>query len=229
MWRNISRGNTWWVHNSSMTTHMNTQEAYNNWESQYDNNLNKTRDLEGLALRTVLSTIPFETCLEIGCGTGKNTTWFLETGKQVMAVDLSPEMLAKAKEKINSDKIHFVQADIKSAWTFRNQLFDLVSFSLVLEHIETLNPIFKEAAHSLNPGGYVYIGELHPFKQYSGTKARFETDNGLQVVDCFNHHISDFTIAARMNGLVLIDLQEYFDDDDRNGIPRILTLLLQKI
>ena len=208
---------------------MNTQEAYNNWSSQYDNNSNKTRDLEGNALRTVLSAIPFETCLEIGCGTGKNTAWFLETGKQVMAVDLSPEMLAKAQEKINSDKIHFIQADITRAWTFRDQLFDLVSFSLVLEHIEKLDPVFNEVSQSLKPGGYVYIGELHPFKQYSGTKARFENENGVQVVDCFTHHISDFILAASKNGLALVELQEFFDDDEPNRIPRILTMLFKKI
>ena len=62
---------------------MNTQEAYNNWASQYDTNINKTRDLEGKALRTVLSGISFESCLEIGCGTGKNTVWFAEKAGQI--------------------------------------------------------------------------------------------------------------------------------------------------
>jgi ubiquinone/menaquinone biosynthesis C-methylase UbiE len=207
---------------------MNTQEAYNNWASQYDTNINKTRDLEGKALRSSLSTIPFESCLEIGCGTGKNTVWFIEKAKQVTAIDLSEEMLAKAKEKITDGSVEFLQANITSSWTFRKQLYDLVSFSLVLEHIHNLDHIFKETAQSLKPGGYVYIGELHPFKQYTGSKARFDTENGLQVVECFNHHVSDFIRAAKKYGLVLVDINEYFDDDNRNEIPRILTILLKK-
>lgn len=208
---------------------MNTHEAYNNWASQYDTNINRTRDLEATALRSVLSAIPFRSCLEIGCGTGKNTVWFAERVEQITSVDLSEEMLAKAKEKITTDKVQFVQADITSSWAFRNQLYDLVSFSLVLEHIENLDHIFKETAAALKPGGHVYIGELHPFKQYAGSKARFETAEGVQVVDCFNHHITDFIQAAKNNGLSLTGINEYFDDDNRNEIPRILTLLFRKL
>lgn len=207
---------------------MNTQEAYNNWASQYDTNINKTRDLEGRALRTTLSAITFKSCLEIGCGTGKNTEWFIEKANHVTAVDLAEEMLAKAKEKITDGKVQFLQADIMTAWTFRKQLYDLVSFSLVLEHIDNLNHIFSETAQSLKQSGYVYIGELHPFKQYTGSKARFDSDKGVQVVECFNHHISDFIQEAKKYGLVLVDINEYFDDDNRNEIPRILTILLKK-
>ena len=106
---------------------------------------------------------------------------------------------------------------------------ELVSFSLVLEHIEELEPIFKKTAEALVPGGYVYIGELHPFKQYSGSKARFDSEEGRQVVDCYNHPISDFLNAAKRNGLKLVDLDEYFDDGLRTSIPRILVLLLKKL
>ncbi|MCY7309591.1 MAG: SAM-dependent methyltransferase, partial [Chitinophagaceae bacterium] len=75
----------------------------------------------------------------------------------------------------------------------------------------------------------VYISELHPFKQYAGSKARFETENGLQIVDCFTHHISDFVQAGKKNGLTLVDIKEHFDDDNRNEIPRILVILLKKV
>jgi predicted TPR repeat methyltransferase len=138
-------------------------------------------------------------------------------------------MLAKAKEKITSDKVQFVQADITSAWTFSNRLYDLVCFSLVLEHIDKLEYIFSKAAESLVPGGHVYIGELHPFKQYSGSKARFETEQGQQVAECFTHNISDFIQAAKKHGLMPADINEYFDNNDRNEIPRILTIVLKKV
>jgi len=207
---------------------MDTQQAYNSWASQYDTNLNKTRDLEAKALRTVLTGISFDTCLEIGCGTGKNTVWLKEKAQAVTAVDFSGEMLSKAKAKISAPHVQFRQADITAAWDFRAGFYDLVSFSLVLEHIADLDPVFSEAAASLHPGGYVYIGELHPFKQYTGSKARFDTAEGQQVVPCFDHHISDFTQSAKKYGLSLVDINEYFDDDDRTTIPRIVILLFQK-
>ena len=127
---------------------MDVKTAYDNWSTQYDSNENKTRDLEAIALRESLNDIPFETCLEIGCGTGKNSQWLITKANHVTAVDLSTEMLAKAKEKINSDKIKFVQTDITQDWNFQTK-FDLVCFSLVLEHIDNLEAIFEKTASVL--------------------------------------------------------------------------------
>lgn len=207
---------------------MNTADAYNSWASQYDTNINKTRDIEASALHDTLSGISFENCLEIGCGTGKNTSWLLTKAKHITAVDFSQEMLAKAKEKIKDARVEFVQTDILSSWPFEKKHYDLASFSLILEHIENLVPVFQQTAESLRDGGYLYVGELHPLKQYAGSKARFETENGLQVVTCFNHHITDFTSAATESGLSLVKINEYFDDNDRSQIPRLLTLLFRK-
>ena len=208
---------------------MNTQKAYDSWSAQYDTNINKTRDLEALALRKTLANVAFERCLEIGCGTGKNTEWLTGKANNITAVDLSDEMLTKAKEKIKSDKVNFIQADITQEWNFVNAHYDLVSFSLVLEHIENLENIFTEVSKVTSTVSYVYIGELHPFKQYSGTKARFDTDEGIQVLTCFNHNISDFIKAAKNNGFDIVNVNEFFDEDDRTTIPRILTMLFRKI
>ncbi|HEY0676805.1 MAG TPA: class I SAM-dependent methyltransferase [Chitinophagaceae bacterium] len=207
---------------------MNTEQAYNSWASQYDTNENKTRDLEALSLRTTVSRLTFNNCLEIGCGTGKNTSWLVDRAEHVTAVDFSGEMLAKAKEKVDSKKVSFVQADITKEWLFGDIQYDLITFSLVLEHISGLDHIFSEASKKLVSGGHIYIGELHPFKQYSGSKARFDTADGVQIVECFNHNISEFIQTARKYGLTPVDVNEYFDDDARNSLPRILMILLRK-
>ncbi len=207
---------------------MNIRTAYNAWSEQYDTNANRTRDMEAHVLREVLKEVGFTRVLEIGCGTGKNTEWLAERAAQITAVDLSEGMLAKAREKITAEKVRFIQADILQPWAFRDGPYDVVTFSLVLEHVEHLEPILKEAATSLSSGGHVYIGELHPFKQYAGTKARFETEQGTHVVTCFDHHISEFLQAARSNGLELVHLREHFDADDATSPPRILSLLLRK-
>jgi predicted TPR repeat methyltransferase len=207
---------------------MNVNEAYKTWADIYDTNINKTRDLEAISLRETLAFIKFDKCLEIGCGTGKNTECLMSFANNIIAVDLTPEMLFKAKEKIKSKKVTFVQADINDDWTFVSHKVDLIVFSLVLEHIENLDSIFKKASETINSGGYIYIGELHPFKQYTGTKARFETKQGTQTVTCFNHNISDFTQLAIKYGFIIIDINEYFDNNDRSSMPRILTLMLKK-
>ena len=208
---------------------MNIQQAYNTWSEQYDTNENKTRDLEAISLREHIKEREFEHCLEIGCGTGKNTQWLITQSKKVLAVDLSEEMLSKAKQKISTNNVEFIQADITQDWSFTNDnQFDLATFSLVLEHIDNLDAIFAKLNKVIQPNGTVYIGELHPFKQYSGSKARFETSEGVQVVTCFNHHITDFIEAAGNNDFELIKISEYFDDNNKNAIPRILTLIFKK-
>ncbi len=206
---------------------MDVKNAYNSWAPQYDSNQNKTRDLEGIALRDQLKNISFNAVLEIGCGTGKNTQWLAGKAQTITSVDFSYEMLELAKLKVPPGSVKFIKADIMDEWTFGNSSFDLVSFSLVLEHIENLDFIFHETTKSLKPGGYVYIGELHPYKQYTGTKARFATEDGTQIVPCFNHHISDFIRAAKKHGLAMENVEEYFDEDN-NETPRILALIFIK-
>lgn len=210
------------------TKQMKPIEAYKFWSEQYDTNENKTRDMEAVALREMLAGIAFERCLEIGCGTGKNTVWFAKKADGVTSVDISEEMLAKAKSKIQSDSVTFRQADITTPWNFADGKYDLVSFSLVLEHIQNLDHIFSEAAKVLKNGGHVYVGELHPFKQYSGSKARFETENGTQIVECFNHNISEFIQTAAKYGFSILSLNEYFDNNDQQTLPRILSMIFKK-
>ena len=208
---------------------MDIGKAYNSWAAQYDSNENKTRDLEALSLQKILQGKSFKNCLEVGCGTGKNTQWLLTICDQITAIDLSKGMLDIAKNKIQSDKVNFSEVDITKDWSFAKDTYDLVSFSLMLEHIEDLDAVFQKLAKVSDTGTRVYIGELHPFKQYAGSKARFETETGTQVVTCFNHHVTDFIQAANASGFHLLQLEEQFDEGDRSQLPRILNLLFEKL
>lgn len=208
---------------------MDVKQAYAQWAEQYDTNLNKTRDLEAISLRKTLEHTQSINCLEIGCGTGKNTLWLAGKTQHLTAVDLTEEMLEKAKEKVRAPHVAFVAADITKRWDFCTQTYDLVTFSLVLEHIEDLRKVFKKVAVATNPGALVYVGELHPFRQYGGSKARFETEAGTTVVNCFTHHFSEFAGAASEAGFGIEAVNEFFDDDDRGKVPRILTLLFRKL
>ena len=208
---------------------MDIGKAYNSWSAQYDSNENKTRDLESIALKKLLSEKKYKHCLEVGCGTGKNTEWLLTICDQITAIDLSQGMLEIAKNKIKSAKVNFSEADITKDWNFAKDTYDLVTFSLMLEHIEDLHAVFHKVSKVTATGSQVYIGELHPFKQYAGSKARFETETGTEVLTCFNHHVTDFIQAANASGFQLLQLDEQFDEVDRTQIPRILNLLFEKL
>lgn len=207
-----------------------TQKLYDQWSATYDAIENKTRDLEKIACRQVLYEIRFESVIELGGGTGKNTAWLAERATRVISVDLSAEMQAVAKAKVGNANVEFLQADIREEWEFgkASETADLITCSLILEHVEDLNFVFHEAAKTLAPGCHFHICELHPFKQYEGSKARFETENGLQVLECFQHHVTDYTNAAASNNFIVTRIDEWFDDNDRATIPRLISFLFQK-
>ncbi len=207
---------------------MDTRDAYNQWSVTYDEVENETRDLEKKVLQKTLSTFDFGLVIEIGCGTGKNTVWIAQKAKWLIAVDFSEKMLEIAKGKITSPKVTFTQADITTPWNFSPAPAELVTCSLILEHISNIDFVFEQAFKLLKPEGKFYVCELHPFKQYSGSKARFERDGKTYMPDCFVHHLSDYINAATHHGFKLRVLEEWFDNDDRSATPRLASFLFEK-
>jgi trans-aconitate methyltransferase len=208
---------------------MNIQQAYNTWAGSYDTVRNRTRDLEARAIRSLVPAGPYAEAVELGCGTGKNTGWLATQARHLIAVDFSAEMMQQARQKLPLPHLTFQQADITQPWYFVSQPADLLTCSLILEHIQDLGHVFAQARQALRVGGLFYIGELHPFKQYQGSKARFETAaSGVFELECYVHHLSDFTETARQHGMRCARLQEWFDEDDKSTTPRLITFLFQK-
>jgi ubiquinone/menaquinone biosynthesis C-methylase UbiE len=205
---------------------MNTKEAYNRWAQTYDTVNNKTRDLEEVAARKSLIQADFSKVIEIGCGTGKNTRWLAEEAKQLLAVDFSEEMMNIARQKVNAPHIQFKPADITKTWNFDKA--SLITCSLVLEHIQNIDFIFEQVTHHLQDGGCFYVCELHPYKQLQAGRARFEHEGKMIELEYFVHHISEFFQLAVKHRLQCIDLMEWFDDNDRTNMPRLLSFVFRK-
>ncbi len=207
---------------------MSIQNAYNQWSEIYDSNENLTRDLDQMLTRKAFAGQHFDSILELGCGTGKNTEFLVQIGGKVHALDFSEGMIEKARAKVHADHVTFTVTDLTKIWPCENAAYDLITCNLVLEHIENLSHIFGEAARTLQTGGKFFINELHPFKQYRGTKARFEKGDDVIEVDAFVHHISDFTNAAAQHGLRILNLNEHWHEADQGKPPRIVSFLFEQ-
>jgi SAM-dependent methyltransferase len=66
---------------------MGIQNAYDEWSETYDTDENLTRDLDQRVTLELFSNLQFDSILEIGCGTGKNTVFLAKIGSVVYAVD----------------------------------------------------------------------------------------------------------------------------------------------
>jgi ubiquinone/menaquinone biosynthesis C-methylase UbiE len=208
---------------------MNVQAAYNQWSDTYDTDENLTRDLDHNVTRQVLEAMHFKVILETGCGTGKNTVFYAQIGEQVQALDLSEGMIAKAREKVRADNVTFSVADLTQKWPCDAGTVDLVVCNLVLEHIKDLGFIFAEAKRVLVPGGKFFISELHPFKQYSGSQAQFRQGKETTKVTAYVHHISDFVGATDGRGFQLLELKEWWHEEDEGSkLPRLVTFMFGK-
>ena len=100
--------------------------------------------------------------LEIGCGAGSLTTWLVDQGAQVTAIDVSPGMLALARNRLG-DRATFLLADVQQPLSFAaDGSFDLVVASLVLHYVKEWEPVLGELGRVLTPGGSVVLSTHHP-------------------------------------------------------------------
>lgn len=207
---------------------MKIQDAYTRWSTTYDSDRNLTRDLDQLATEHALKGRSYQNVLELGCGTGKNTALLSRVSRNILAVDFSPGMLKQAKAKIDAGNVLFVVADLTKPWPCKTASVELIVCNLVLEHIEDLTPIFAQASQALTEGGLFFISELHPFRQYQGTQARFQNDQGAVFIGAFVHHFSDFLEAAEQNGFLFRTMKEWWHEEDQNKTPRLVSFTFEK-
>src|SRR6266404_2091378 len=208
---------------------MNIQQAYTDWSATYDQDRNLTRDLDTIVTRETLANLRSSSILELGCGTGKNTALLAQIGEHVAAVDFSAGMIEKAREKLSFDNVTFIVADISQPWRFEDQSFDLVVCNLVLEHVSDLSFVFAQAFRVLRPGGQFFVSELHPFRQYQGTQARFQRNHETTQIPAFVHHVSDFIGAGEANKLALSGMKEWWHPEDQNKPPRLVSFMFRKM
>jgi 2-polyprenyl-3-methyl-5-hydroxy-6-metoxy-1,4-benzoquinol methylase len=100
---------------------------------------------------------PFGRVLELACGTGLWTRRLVETAESVTAVDASAEVIALNRERVGSDAVRYVQADLFE-WR-PGERYDLVFFGFWLSHVPPSHfaSFWSLVRESLAPGGIAFL------------------------------------------------------------------------
>jgi SAM-dependent methyltransferase len=106
------------------------------------------------------------TGVDVGAGTGAATRELLRRGADVVAVDLSPSMLAELTRQTDGRVPTFV-GDIRRLST-RDNTFDVAVAAFVLNHLDDPAAGVRELARVTRPGGHVlattFGADDHPIK-----------------------------------------------------------------
>lgn len=205
--------------------------AYDGWASTYDEDVNPTRDLDAEVLRTSNLDVHGRDVVELGCGTGKNTTWLAMHARSVVALDVSAGMLARARARVPAAHVTFVQHDVRTSWPLADGTADVIVANLVLEHVEHLAPVYREAARVLRNGGELLFCELHPERQRRGGQAQF-TDSATGetiMVPAHRHTVAEYVNDGLAAGLELLQLGEWIEDAAPPAAPpRLLSVRFRR-
>jgi SAM-dependent methyltransferase len=127
------------------------------------------RSVEGLdgaaewpAVRALLPDLSGLRVVDLGCGFGWFCRWAREQGAtEVLGVDVSEKMLARARDATIDPAITYVRADLGSL-DLPETGFDLAYSSLALHYIDDLAGLFGKVYRTLVAGGHFVFSVEHP-------------------------------------------------------------------
>ena len=100
--------------------------------------------------------------IDLGCGFGWFCRWAAEAGAaDVLGIDLSSNMLARAAADTNDHRITYEQHDLDSL-ELPAASFDFAYSSLTLHYLDDLDRLFATVHQSLRPGAAFVFSVEHP-------------------------------------------------------------------
>jgi len=114
---------------------------------------------------------PGEEILDAGCGTGLLTKELAARGVNVTGIDISPAMLAVAREKTREfPNVVLARADI-TALPLPSCVFDGVVCFTALEFVSRPGEALREMWRVLKPGGRMVLGVLNALSPWAWARA----------------------------------------------------------
>jgi len=205
-------------------------DTANNYDAYYQTELGKKVDeIEKRIISNLIKDMPRYPMLELGCGTGHWSAFFIEEGFKLTGIDISKAMLRLAKQKdINAD---FYIANAQKL-PFNSDSFQIVSSITMLEFVEDRDKVLLEIYRILKPGGWVILGCLNANSILAGRKEQDETFKYAHFLtpEEITEGLKIFGIPVLDSGVYLTQDFELLDDtnDAGNVEPAFIAAIVQK-
>ena len=186
-------------------------DGYDGWAVTYDGEDNGCFPMRDDVLTPMLDRLQPGRALDAACGTGAVTQQLLARGHDVVGVDISEGMLARARKA--APQACFLVGDITHL-PLPDRDVDHVVCSLALAHLDDLGPFFAEAARVMRPGGHLLV--LDTRGHFTGS-TRFPLikeapDGRVGHIAGYSHALGDYLRAALPHGYVVRACVESYRD-----------------
>ena len=134
------------------------KDTINFYDQNIDEYIKKTTDLQDKDwLNKFTSYLPENgSVLDVGCGFGRDTAFFISKNYDSSGIDLSEEMISRAKKSVSSAKFYVMNIlDLK----FKTDSFDSIWCSATLLHLNKKDALksLSEMKRILRSGGIIYL------------------------------------------------------------------------
>jgi SAM-dependent methyltransferase len=114
------------------------------------------------AIRAMLPELEARRIVDLGCGFGWFARWARTQGaSHVLGLDLSTNMLARARAETSDPAVQYAIADLESL-ELPTGAFDLAYSSLALHYVEDLGRLVRMVFDALVPGAHFVFTIEHP-------------------------------------------------------------------
>jgi len=183
------------------TPELDPKEGYSLWSDSYDEPGNPIVALEEAVVHELIRSVLAGRALDAACGTGRHAAHLVQMGHEVVGVDLTPDMLARARERVPD--ADFRTGDLRKL-PADDGSFNLIVCGLALAHLPELDTPVRELARVLAPGGRLIVSVLHPFQALLGWHAPFTGSDGRRGFVREHPHLhADYLSAFANAGLDL--------------------------
>lgn len=198
------------------------KNLFDNYAFQFDEHLQnillyKTPELLRKQLNPFLEEKKYN-LLDLGCGTGLGGRCFIDISKKMTGIDISRNMLNKAKEK--GCYATLIENDILSSLAELKENFDLILCIDTLVYFGNLNEFFTKILLSLTAGGLLAISiELSDRTFYSYT---LQTNGRYQHAEIYVREL------AEQNQLTLLNYKNVMGRRQENKTIQTGLFIFQK-